>query len=156
MAIAINRVLLVGNLTRDPEETATGGRVIIANFSVACNNRAKIEEEWRDRPDFFDCVAYGTQAENILQYLKKGSPVAIDGRLRQDRWTAQGGEKRSKVVVVAASVEFTGKGSGGGERHQAGDDSSDWYSGAGEHQVPAAGEPVEVGASQPTDDEIPF
>lgn len=97
----INSVTLIGNLTRDPETFAAG-----CNLGLAVNERAKVDGEWTDRPSFFDIVVFGKQGEACAEYLSKGSPVAVQGRLTQDRWQTDSGEKRSKVKVVAFAVQF--------------------------------------------------
>lgn len=107
MSININRVLLIGNLTRDPELSHTGGGMAVCTLGIAINGREKVGEEWHDRADFFDVIVWGNQGENCAQYLAKGSPVAVDGRLRQDRWDDRDtGQKRSKVKIVADTVQF--------------------------------------------------
>jgi single-strand DNA-binding protein len=99
------RVVLVGNLTRDPELRTTAGGTAVGSLSVAVNERVKVQGEWTDRVSYFDCTVWGNSAESCAKYLGKGSPVAIDGRLRQDRWEHEG-QKRQAVKVVAESVQF--------------------------------------------------
>lgn len=101
----INTVVVTGNLTRDPESVADGK---VASFGIAVNSREKKNDEWQDRADFFDVTCFGKTAENVLKYLKKGASVAIDGRLRQDRWKTDSGDNRSKVKVIAQMVQFLG------------------------------------------------
>lgn len=105
---SMNVVCIVGNLTRDPELRATAGGTSVCDLSVAVNSREKDGQtgEWRDRADFFDVTVWGNQADNCAQYLEKGRGVAISGRLRQERWQNQGGENRSRVKIVAHSVQF--------------------------------------------------
>ena len=79
-----------------------------ANFSIAVNRRYKVDEQWKEETDFFDIVVFGKQAENCSEYLRKGRPVLVDGRLQQRRWETDEGQKRSKVEVVAMSVQFLG------------------------------------------------
>ncbi len=106
---SINRVVLVGNLTRDPELRQTPGGKSVCTMGLAVNDRYKNEAgEWVEKPNFFDIVAWGAQAENCSRYLSKGRPVAVDGRLSYRSWEAQDGSKRSKVEVVASSVQFLG------------------------------------------------
>lgn len=115
MSSVINRVLLVGNLTRDPELRHTGGGTPVAEFGIAVNGREKDESgEWGDRPDFFDVKVWGNQAEACDEYLLKGSQVAVDGHLRQERW-AKDGENRSKVIIVAQAVQFLARTAGSPE-----------------------------------------
>lgn len=98
----VNTVALTGNLTRDPEQFADGK---VTKFGLAVNEREKQGEEWVDRASFFDIVCFGKQGDNVHQYLSKGSPAAVQGRLRQDRWESDG-NNRSKVVVIADRVQF--------------------------------------------------
>jgi single-strand DNA-binding protein len=105
------RVVLVGNLGADPDEFSAGCR-----FSVAVNERVKKDGEWAEAVSFFDVTAFGKLAEPIVKWLKKGSPVAVDGRLRQERWTDKNDQKRYSVKVIADSVQFLpdGEKRGGG------------------------------------------
>jgi single-strand DNA-binding protein len=107
----INRVVLVGRLTRDAELKYTAGGQAVCKFSVAINRRKKNGEQWVDEANFFDVVVWGRQAESVNQYLVKGKQVGIDGELRQDRWE-QDGQNRSKVEVVAGNVQLLGGGTG--------------------------------------------
>lgn len=103
----INRVLLVGNLTKDPELRHTPSGTAVCDFSIAINGREKIGDTWQDRADFFDVVVWGNQAENCAQHLSRGSMVGVDGKLRQDRWEDRDtGQKRSKVKITADTVQF--------------------------------------------------
>jgi len=101
----INRVVLVGRLTADPVLRHTAGGTAVAEFSVAVNSREKVGGEWQDRADFFDVTAWGNQAEACADHLARGRRVAVEGRLRQERWEKDG-QKRSKVKVTATSVQF--------------------------------------------------
>lgn len=106
---SINRVVLVGNLTRDPELRQTPGGKSVCTLGLAVNDRYKNEAgEWTEKPNFFDVVVWGAQAESCERYLSKGRPVAVDGRLSYRAWEAQDGSKRSKVEVVASTVQFLG------------------------------------------------
>ena len=110
------RVTLVGNLTRDPELRQTPGGNSVCQFGVAVGRRYKDGSgQWVDKASFFDVVVWGAQGENCAQYLSKGRPVAVDGRLDQRSWDAQDGTKRSKVEIVAENVVFLG-GAGGETR----------------------------------------
>ena len=118
MAANINRVVLVGNLTRDPELRHTPGGTPVCSLRVAVNDRKRDESgNWVDAPNYFSISVFGNQAESCAQYLAKGRPVAIDGRLDWREWQAQDGTKREAVEVVAESVQFLGgrgDGDGGG------------------------------------------
>lgn len=108
----VNVVALTGNLTRDPEQFADGK---VTKFGMAVNEREKQGEEWVDRASFFDVVCFGKQGDNVQQYLSKGSPVAVQGRLRQERWEKDG-QNRSKVTITAERVQFLRGGDVNGEQ----------------------------------------
>src|SRR6059058_281015 len=105
----INRVVLTGNLTRDPEQRTTPGGLSICKLGVACNTRRKNGQtgDWEEKPNFFRVTVFGRQAESCGQYLKKGRPVAIDGRLEWSTWETEG-QKRESVDIIADSVQFLG------------------------------------------------
>jgi single-strand DNA-binding protein len=114
----INRVVLVGNLTKDPELRTTGGGTSVCKLRIAVNTRRKDETgQWVDKPNYFDVTVWGNQAESCAQYLSKGRPVGVDGRLEWREWDASDGSgKRQAVEVVAESVQFLGsRGEGSGE-----------------------------------------
>ena len=119
MSKALNLVAISGNLTRDPELRTTQGGTSVCSLSVAVNGREKNRQtgEWEDRPDYFDCTIFGAPAENAANWLHKGSHVEISGRLRQDRWQTEAGEKRSAVKIVADDIVFPpeGQSRGGGD-----------------------------------------
>jgi single-strand DNA-binding protein len=124
MAGSINRVVLVGNLTHDPELRALPSGTSVCQLRIAVNDRIKDRNtgEWTDYANYFDVSVFGQQGDNCAQYLSRGRQVAIDGRLRYRQWEAQDGTKRSKVEVVADSVQFIGPRDGGGapQRQQSG------------------------------------
>ncbi len=117
MAANINRVVLVGNLTRDPEIRQTPSGTSVCSLRIAVNSRRRDESgQWTDKPNYFSISVFGNQAESCAQYLSKGRPVAIDGRLDWREWQTQDGQKREAVEIVAESVQFLGsRGDGGGE-----------------------------------------
>lgn len=121
-----NRVILMGNLTRDPELRYTPGGTAVANFAIAVNRRFKTEDEVREEVDFFDIVVWGKQAENCSEYLSKGRSVLVEGRLQQNRWETSEGQKRSKVEVVANTVQFLGSRSAEGSKGAPGDDDAEF------------------------------
>ena len=106
----INRVVMTGNLTRDPELRSTGGGVSVCSLRLAVNGRKENGAgEWVDDPNFFDVTVWGAQGENCARYLAKGRPVAIDGRLDWQEWTDKdSGQRRQRVQVVADQVQFLG------------------------------------------------
>jgi single-strand DNA-binding protein len=115
----INHVVLVGRLTRDAELKYTEAGMPISKFSIACNEKHKKGEEWVDEVNYFDIVLWGKTAEKLNQYLAKGKQVAVDGKLKQERWQDRGtGNSRSKVTITALNIQLLNSGNnnnGGGE-----------------------------------------
>jgi single-strand DNA-binding protein len=108
-ATNINRVVMTGNLTRDPELRSTNSGTAVCGLRIACNTRRKDGSgNWVDKPNYFDVTVWGAQGENCAQYLAKGRPVAIDGRLEWREWEAQDGTKRQAVEIIADTVQFLG------------------------------------------------
>ena len=105
--ISINRVILAGNLVRDPETRFLPSGVAVASFSIAVNRRYKSNNEVKEEVYFFDISVFGKAGENCAEYLSKGRSVLVEGRLRQRSWETDG-VKRSKVEVVADNVQFLG------------------------------------------------
>jgi single-strand DNA-binding protein len=122
----LNTVVLLGNLTRDPEVRYTPSGTPVATLGLAVNNRMKQGDEWKDDPCFIDVVVFGKQAESCGEYLSKGQPVLVEGRLRYRTWEGQDGQKRSKHEVSAFRVQFMPKGGrtagGGGFSGEMGDE----------------------------------
>jgi len=115
----INSVVLVGNLTRDPELRHTPSGTAVTTLRIAVNDRVKRGEEWTDAAYYFDVTVWGRTAENCAQYLAKGRPVGVQGRLEWREWDAQDGTKRQAVEVVADNVQFLGsRGEDGGGQSQ--------------------------------------
>jgi single-strand DNA-binding protein len=156
-ATNINRVVLTGNLTRDPELRSTGSGMSVCSLRIATNTRRKNQAtgEWEDKPNFFDVTVWGAQGENCARFLSKGRPVAIDGRLEWREWETQDGHKRQAVDIIADSVQFLGgrdDAAGGSNgftpRSDVPADTRDFE--------PAATTPSGGGSSAPADDDIPF
>ena len=114
--MSINKVMITGNLTRDPELRATGSGTQILHFGVAVNDRRRNQQtgEWEDYPNFVDCTMFGTRAEAVSRYLSKGTKVAIEGKLRYSSWERDG-QRRSKLEVIVDEIEFMSRGSQGGQ-----------------------------------------
>jgi single-strand DNA-binding protein len=106
----INRVIITGNLTKDPDlSSIPGSNTSVCSLRIACNGRRRTAEgQWEDQPNYFDVTVWGQQGENCAKYLSKGRPVAIDGRLRWREWTNNDGQKRQAVDIIAESVQFLG------------------------------------------------
>ena len=109
--MAINKCFLAGNLTRDAEIRTTQAGTSILSFGLAVNDRVqnKSTGEWEDRPNYFDCVVFGTRGEKIAQYLSKGMRVFVEGRLRWSSWEKDG-QKRSKIEVIVDDIVFGSSG----------------------------------------------
>ncbi len=156
----INRVTITGNLTRDPELQVLPSGTEVCRLGVAVNGRRKNPQtgQWEEEPNFFDVTVFGAQGQSCAQYLSKGRPVAIDGRLRWSSWEDKnGGGRRSKVDIVAQTVQFLGS---------RGDDAGS-VPGGGQGYAPAPDVPadtsdfsnpvpVAAGAGGGSEDDIPF
>jgi single-strand DNA-binding protein len=154
----INRVVLTGNLTRDPELRSTGGGLSVCKLGIAVNTRRKngATGAWEEKPNYFRVTVFGAQGENCAQYLKKGRPVAIDGRLEWSQWEREG-QKRESIDIIADSVQFLAGGRDEGAGAQNGNGFSSGVQ-ATETDVPIdTGDfetaPVSAGAGE---DDIPF
>lgn len=110
-----NRVILMGNLTKDPELRYTPSGTAVANLRLAVNHRYRQDNELKEEVSFFDIAVFGKNGENCSEYLAKGRPVLVEGRLRQNRWETEDGQRRSRIEVVANNVRFLGGGPRGGE-----------------------------------------
>lgn len=114
MAKGFNKVILMGNLTRDPETRQTPSGQSVTNFSLAVNRTWKSQDgQTQEAVSYIDCVAWGRTGEVIAQYMQKGRPILVSGRLDQRSWE-QDGNKRSKVEVIVEDFNFVGGGDGGG------------------------------------------
>jgi single-strand DNA-binding protein len=151
----INRVILTGNLTRDPELRTTPSGTAVCKLRLAVNTRRKDNTgQWVDQPNYFDITVWGRQGESAAQYLAKGRPVAIDGRLEWREWE-QDGAKRQAVQVVADSVQFLGtrdSNEGGGGDSFGGAPQGGGFGGP----VIPAHQAAEGSQLPPDDDSIPF
>ncbi len=154
--MSINRVIISGNLTRDPELRSTAGGMPVLGFGVAVNDRRKNQQtgEWEDYPNFIDCTMFGARAEALSRYLNKGTKVSIEGKLRWSQWEREG-QKRSKIEVIVDELEFMSS---------RGDSSSYGGSMGGGYSAPAPAAPAYAPAPAPVvdasssvyDEDIPF
>ena len=148
----INVVVITGNLTKDPELRSTGGGTSVCELRVAVNSSRKNGQtgQWEDKANYFDVVVWGAQGENCANYLSKGRPVAVEGRLDWSEWEAKDGSgKRQKVQIVAKSVQFLGSRDGGGGGNGGFTPSSDVPADSSDFAGAAAG-------GGGGDDDIPF
>lgn len=106
--MSINRVIVSGNLTRDPEVRTTASGNPVMGFGIAVNDRRKNQQtgEWEDYPNFIDCTMFGARAQSVSRFLTKGSKVAIEGKLRWSQWETNEGKKRSKIEIIVDEIEF--------------------------------------------------
>ncbi len=156
-ATNINRVILTGNLTRDPELRSLPSGMAVCSLRIASNTRRKDNStgEWVDKPNYFDVTIWGKQGENAAQYLAKGRPVAIDGRLEWREWQDKEGNNRQSIEIVADNIQFLGgrdeMGGGGGggfaPRSDIPVDTNDFAAPVGARNG---------GGGAPADDDIPF
>ncbi len=148
MAASVNRVVVVGNLTRDPELRHTPSGTAVCSLRIAVNSRRKDQTgQWIDKPNYFNVSVFGQQGENCAQYLAKGRPVAVDGRLEWREWESEQG-KREAVEIVADSVQFLG---GRGDGEGGGGAGGGGYIPSETPAAPSADFPT-----SPSDDDIPF
>jgi single-strand DNA-binding protein len=146
-ATNINRVVLTGNLTRDPELRTTPSGMSVCSLRIASNTRRKDGSgNWVDKPNYFDVTVWGAQGENCANYLSKGRPIALDGRLEWREWEDQNGNKRQAVDIIADSVQFLGSREGAEN---------------GGRFTPQTDVPADTGdfaraSAASTDDDIPF
>lgn len=142
---SFNKVILMGNLTRDPEMRYLPSNMAVVQIGIAVNERFKNKQtdQWEDRANFIDCEGFGRTAENINQYFQKGKPILIEGKLRLDQWEKDG-QKRSKLKVIIDRFEFVGS---------RGDNAGGGSGGGGRQQAPAASGPVHTPVDE---DDIPF
>jgi single-strand DNA-binding protein len=148
----INRVVLTGNLTKDPELRSTSSGTSVCSLRLAVNTSKKdASGQWTEKPNYFDVTVWGGQGENCARYLSKGRPVAVDGRLEWREFTDKDGNNRQAVEIWADSVQFLG-----------GRDDSGGGNGGGQRFSPQSDVPADTGDFQPaatgagTDDDIPF
>jgi len=138
---SLNKVILLGNLTRDPELRYTPNGTPVSSFGLAVNRRYRQGDEWKDEVCFIDVVTYGRQAETVGEYLSKGSLALVEGRLQWRSWESEEGQRRSKHEVVANTVQFMPR-----TRDE----------GTGRASPEGLGGGGEMDLSIPEDDDIPF
>lgn len=151
--MSINRVIISGNLTRDPELRSTQSGLPVLGFGVAVNDRRKNQQtgEWEDYPNFIDCTMFGARADSLSRYLSKGTKVAIEGKLRWSQWERDG-QKRSKIEVIVDELEFMSSRDSGGQAQSYGSQ----HSSGGYAPVQAAPAPMVDASSSVYDEDIPF
>ncbi|HVX16146.1 MAG TPA: single-stranded DNA-binding protein [Pirellulales bacterium] len=164
---SFNRVILLGNLTRDPELRYIPSGTAVTEIGLAVNDRRKAANgEWVDETTFVDVTLWGRTAEIATEYLSKGSPVLIEGRLKLDSWQDKEGQKRSKLRVIGERMQMVGAKGQGGAGHGGGGGRSASRGGGGggggydESDFGPSGdsyaEPSGASPGMPADDDIPF
>lgn len=150
--MSINRVIITGNLTRDPELRSTASGMPVLALGVAVNDRRKNQQtgEWEDHANFVDCTMFGARAESVSRFLSKGSKVAIEGKLRWSQWERDG-QKRSKLEVIVDEIEFMSSRNSGGD----GSYQQSSYQQQPAYQQPASSAAPAVDGSY-YDEDIPF
>ena len=162
MAGSFNKVMLMGNLTRDVEVRHTPSNMAVGNFGIAVNRKYKTQSgEQREEVTFVDCEAWGRTAEVMAQYLTKGRPVFIEGRLKLDQWEDKnGGGKRSRLSVVVENFQFVdsgqGGGAGGGSTGGAQSSSGGGYARSGSSNSGGSNSSDSYGGAPIDHDDIPF
>jgi single-strand DNA-binding protein len=137
--VSYNKVILIGNLTKDPEIRYTPSGTPVANFRLAVNHKYKQGEDLKEEVCYIDIVVFGKQAENCGQFLNKGQSVIVDGRLQERRWETEDGQKRSKHEVVAQTVRFMpkrGESAVQSGKPEAGSEEADPVVGGSDNDVP--------------------
>jgi single-strand DNA-binding protein len=149
----INVVVITGNLTQDPELRHLGSGTAVCELRVAVNSRRKdgATGEWVDKPNYFNVTVWGAQGENCANYLSKGRPVAVEGRLDWREWEAKDGGKRQAVQIIANSVQFLGSRDGGGNGNGF-SPQTDTPADTSDYDAAPAG----AGTGGGSDDDIPF
>ena len=159
MAGSINSVVIVGNLTRDPELRATPSGTSVCSLRVAVNDRVKdpTTGEWGDKPNYFDVDVFGGQGERCAQYLAKGRQVGVAGRLRWREWETQDGQKRQAVSIMADNVQFIGPRESGGQGGAwGGGGQTGGGQGGGPSFTKPGPDPATGDFAESGDDDIPF
>jgi single-strand DNA-binding protein len=155
-ATNINRVVMTGNLTRDPDLRATQSGMSVCSLRIACNTRRKgAGGEWEDKPNFFDVTVWGAQGENCARYLAKGRPVAIDGRLEWREFEDRTGQRRQAIDIIADSVQFLGGRDEGGAGNGFAGPRQD-VAGGGDVPIDSQDFRSAPAPAAPADDDIPF
>jgi len=159
VAGSINSVVIVGNLTRDPELRATPSGTSVCSLRVAVNDRVKdaTTGEWGDKPNYFDVDVFGGQGERCAQYLAKGRQVGVAGRLRWREWETQDGQKRQAVSIMADNVQFIGprESAGQGGAWSGGGQTTGGQGGGPSFTKPGP-DPAKDDFNESGDDDIPF
>ena len=151
--MSINRVVISGNLTRDPEVRTTQSGMPVMSIGVAVNDRRRNSQtgEWEDHANYIDCTMFGNRAQNVSQYLSKGSKVTLEGKLRWSQWERDG-QKRSKIEVIIDDIDFGGR--GGGQSQNGNQMQGNSYGDASAYSAPQT--PVVDPTSSVYDEDIPF
>jgi len=143
----MNRIMLIGRISKDIELRTTGTNKDVANFSIAVNNPYKKDEQGNTQADFFDCIVWGTQAVNLQKYQEKGDLISIEGRLANQKWQDEKGNNHYKNVIVCDSIEYLAKKGG----QQSGQGTGQQFNSNQEDPFMNFGSQIEL-----SDDDLPF
>ena len=157
--MSINRVVISGNLTRDPELRRTQSGMAIMGIGVAVNDRRRNSQtgEWEDYANYIDCTMFGARAESLSNILTKGMKVAIEGKLRWSQWETKDGQKRNKIEVIIDELDIMTSRNGGGQGGYQGNQGGYQQNSYQQSAAPAAtSAPVIDASSSVYDDDIPF
>jgi len=146
MASDLNKVIIIGRLTRDPELSYIPSGTAVAKFSIASNRSYTVNNEKKEEVSFFNCVAWSKLGELIAQYTKKGNKVCVDGRLQQRSWEDQNGNKRSTIDIIAEDIKFLSPKDSSGTEVQIDIPNQDYSASAS----------IEADNNPFSDDDIPF
>ena len=162
----LNKVMLIGNLTRDPEVRYTPKGTAVGDLAMALNSTYKTKDgQVKEEVCYVDVVAWGRQAETAKEFLTKGSPIFVEGRLQFDQWETKEGEKRSRLRVNADRIQFLGRGKpgegggnsgGGGGGYRRSEGGAPSRSAAPTHEASQAPHPADDFPDAPSDDDVPF
>ncbi len=159
----VNVVVITGNLTQDPELRSTNSGTSVCEMRVAVNSRRKDQSgQWVDKPNYFNVVVFGAQGENCANYLSRGRPVAIEGRLDWREWEAKDGGKRQAIQIIANTVQFLGSRDGGGPSNGGGQPQHQQQPQQQSYNPPPSDVPADesdfgpVSTGSPQEDDIPF
>ena len=154
---SFNRVILMGNLTRDPQLSYLPSNTAVCEFGLAMNRKWRGQDgNLQDETCFVDCSVYGRQADTFNQYMTKGRPVMVEGRLRLRQWETPEGQRRSKLSVVVDSFQFLGSAQGGTSSNAGPRGGSNQAQQAQQGQQAPSGPPPEDVPPPTGDDDVPF
>ena len=153
---SFNKVILAGNLTRDPQLSYLPSNTPVCEMGLAVNRKYRLQSgEMKEEVNFIDLRAYGKPAETLNQYMTKGKPLLVEGRLKYDAWEGKDGQKKSRLYVIVETFQFLGTGGGGGAA-RGGERPAPATASAPRGQAVEEMPPMDEAATAPTGEDIPF